>query len=62
MQVVFVVPFVCTELSVTVEDVLPVAVALPLDDELCVTWPTVGEPLPNPTKANSARRMNSSAM
>jgi hypothetical protein len=56
-------PFtVWTELWVTLEEALPVAVALPVADELCVTRPTDGEPVPSPRNANSASNMNISAM
>jgi hypothetical protein len=62
-QVSFVTPFtVWTELWVTVEEALPVAVALPVADELCVARPTVGEPVPKPRKAKNAKRISSSAM
>lgn len=48
----------------TVEDALPVALALPVADERCVTCPTPVEddPVPNPISANSDKRMNRSAM
>jgi len=48
----------------TVEDALPVALARPVADELCVTCPTPVEddPVPNPSSANSDKRMNRSAM
>jgi hypothetical protein len=47
----------------TVEDALPVTLALPVADELCVTCPTPVEddPVPNPSRS-SDKRMNSSAM
>ena len=47
----------------TVEDALPVALALPVDDELCVTCPAPVEddPFPNPISANSDKRINRSA-
>jgi hypothetical protein len=47
----------------TVEDALPVALALPVADELWVTCatPLDGDPVPNPIR-NSDRRMNRSAM
>ena len=49
----------------TVEDALPVALALPVADELCVTCPTPRRKttlVPNPISANSDKRMNRSAM
>jgi hypothetical protein len=49
----------------TVEDALPVALAVPVADELCVTCPTTpveDDPVPNPISANSDKRMNRSAM
>ena len=48
----------------TVEDALPVALARPVADELCVTCPTPVEddPVPNPSSANSDKRMSRSAM
>lgn len=48
----------------TVEDALPVALALPVADELCVTTPVEDDPVPNPNpiSANSDKRMNRSAM
>jgi hypothetical protein len=48
----------------TVEDARPVALALPVADELCLTCPTPVEddPVPNPISANSDKRMNRSAM
>jgi hypothetical protein len=48
----------------TVEDALPVALALPVADELCVACPTPMEddPAPNPISAKSDKRMNRSAM
>ena len=58
-------PFVVwTERWMTVEDALPVALALPVADELRVTCPTPVEddPVPNPISANSDKRMNRSAM
>jgi hypothetical protein len=48
----------------TVEEALPVALALPVADELCVTCATLVEddPVPNPISANSVKRMNKSDM
>jgi len=45
------------------EDAPPVALALPLADELCVTWwaPIEDKPIPN-ISANSEKRMTRSAM
>jgi hypothetical protein len=47
----------------TVEDAVPLALALPVADELCVTCltPVEGDPVPNPSR-NSDKRMNRSAM
>jgi len=47
----------------TVEDPLRVALALPVDDDLCVTCPALVEddPFPNPISANSDKRINRSA-
>ena len=47
----------------TVEDALPLALARPVADELCVTCPTPVEddPVPN-ISANSEKRMSRSAM
>jgi hypothetical protein len=47
-----------------VEEAPPLALALPVADELCVTWsePIDDDPLPNPLSANSHKRMNRSAM
>jgi hypothetical protein len=58
-------PFVVwTERWMTVEEALPVALALPVVDELCVTCATLVEddPVPNPISANSVKRMNKSDM
>jgi hypothetical protein len=57
-------PFaVWTERWMTVEDALPVVLALPVADELRVTCPApVDDPVPNPISANSDKRMNRSAM
>jgi hypothetical protein len=47
----------------TVEDALPVALALPVAEELCVTCRTPeDDPVPNPISANSDKRMNRNAM
>ena len=57
-------PFVVwTERWMTVEDPLRVALALPVDDDLCVTCPAPVEddPFPNPISANSDKRINRSA-
>ena len=64
-QLTRVTPFVVwAERWMTVEDALPVALALPVADELCVTCPTPVEddPVPNPISANSDKRMNRNAM
>ena len=57
-------PFVVWTERWTVEDALPVVLALPVADEFCVTCPTPMEddPVPNPSSANSDKRMNRSAM
>jgi hypothetical protein len=48
----------------SVEDMIPVALELPVADELCVTCPTPVEddPVPNPISANSHKRMNRNVM
>ena len=47
----------------TVEDAAPLALALPVADELCVTCPTPVEddPVPNASRSSDTR-MNRSAM
>jgi hypothetical protein len=58
-------PFVVwTECWMTVEDALPVALALPVADELCVRCPTPVEDdaVPNPISANSDKRINRSGI